>query len=256
MRGQTMRELLRVESRWAEFASWTADNLGDSQDAGYWLRQALSMAREADDGTMATYILMRQAQRAVEQRNAARALALADGATSSTGMAPRDRALCAIRSAEASALAGQRVRCHSALQRAHTLVAAAEDPDDPDTIGRHCVPAYVVAHEGHCQLLLGQPEQAVTVLENVLRTWPAAYRQDEGLARTWLATAYAMLGRVDEAAEQGDHALTLALDAGSVRLTRALSRVDQQLAPHHGAPQAQRFRARYALAHQVTGRMS
>lgn len=253
--GQTLRELLRVESRWAEFASWTADNLGDSQDAAYWLRQALSMAREAGDGRMTTYVLMRQSQRAVERGDAAQATALAEFANARKEPTARDRALCAIRTAQAAALAGERARCHSALQKAHSLVEAAEGVDDSDTIGRHCTRTYVLAYEGQCHLILGQAKQSIGVLEAVLGAWPTAYRQDEGLARTWLATGYVHLGRIDEAAEQGEKALTIALDAGSLRLIKALGRVNHELGSRSVTDEAQRFRDRLALADQVAGRM-
>ncbi|WP_327652005.1 helix-turn-helix transcriptional regulator [Micromonospora aurantiaca] len=253
--GQTLRELLRVESRWAEFASWTADNLGDSQDAAYWLRQSLSMAREAADGRMATYVLMRQAQRAVERGDSAQAIALAEFADARKESTARDRALCAVRTAQAAALAGRRARCQSALQKAHSLVGAAEGLDDPDTIGLHCTRTYVLAYEGQCHLILGQAKQSIAVLEAVLRAWPSAYRQDEALARAWLATGYANLGRVDEAADQGEQALTIALDAGSIRLIKALSRVEHELRSRRVTDEAQRFRDRLALADQVVGRM-
>ncbi|WP_433527923.1 helix-turn-helix domain-containing protein [Micromonospora sp. CA-263727] len=154
--GETLRELRRVEARWAEFASWTADNLGDARDASYWLRHALSLSHQADDDQMISYVLMRQAQHAVERRD---------------------------------------------------------------------------------------PDSALT------------YRQDEGMTRTWLATAYVLRGRIEETAEQADKVLTLAAETGSVRLTQALRRVDAELAAYRSQPPVQRFRARYALAAQISGRI-
>ncbi|MFI7209288.1 helix-turn-helix domain-containing protein [Micromonospora aurantiaca (nom. illeg.)] len=254
--GQTLRELQRVEARWAEFASWTADNLGDGRDASYWLRRALSLSRDAGDDQMVSYVLMRQAQRAAERRDIGKALALAQASTRSLSLAARDRALCAVRQAQANALAGKSAECWAALQNAQQFVEAAEDHDDPEAIGQHCGPAYVIAHVGQCHLLLGKSDHAVAILEEVLHAWPGAYRQDEGMTRTWLATAYALLGRIDEAAEEADKVLALAAEAGSMRLTQALRRVDTELAAHQSQPFVQRFRARYALATQINGTMS
>ncbi|TDB97494.1 hypothetical protein E1091_08425 [Micromonospora fluostatini] len=254
--GRSLSELQRVEARWAELASWTADNLGDSQNAEYWLRHALALSTAARDRRTAAYVLMRQAQRAAERHDAPRALALAHASTHNSTLTARDQALCAVRRAQAHAIAGDSAACGAALQAAHKLVAVASDGDDPDTIGHHCGLAYIVAHEGQCHTLLDRPKQAVTILNEVLRSWPSTYRQDEGLARVWLATAYALLGHLDEAIDQAEQALSLAAEAGSLRLTRALRRVDVLLAPHRAKPQVEHFRARYALAHRLSGTMA
>lgn len=254
--GHTRTGLLQVEARWAEFASWTADNLGDTYNAGYWLGQALSLAREAEDRSLTAYVIMRQAQRAADDRDGAQAAALARSAMREPPIAARDRALCAIRYAQGSALAGDAKACQDGLRQAHRLVAAADDGQDADTIGRHCIPAYVTAHEGFCLLALGQHAKAAAVLEDVLQRWPAPYRQDEGLARTWLAYAYAGDRRVEQAVDQADQALTLAVQAGSARMTHALARVDLQLATYPTVPGVQQFRTRYADIQAVAGKMS
>jgi hypothetical protein len=254
--GHTRTGLLQVEARWAEFTSWTADNLGDTYNAGYWLLEALSLAREAQDRSLSAYVIMRQAQRAADDRDPARAVALAQSAMRQSSATARDRALCAIRYAQGSALAGDVKACGDALRQAHRLVAAAADGQDADTIGRHCIPAYVTAHEGYCLLVLGQPRKAADVLEDVLLKWPAPYRQDEGLARTWLAYAYAGDRRVEQAVDQADQALSLAVQAGSARMAHALARVDAQLAPHATVPGVRQFRTRYADIRTVTGKMS
>ena len=256
--GETQRGLLNVEARWAEFASWTADNLGDGQNAAYWLRIALSLARQAESRSLVAYVMMRQAQRAIERRDASQATTLAEAAGRFSGLPARDRALCAVRCAQGGALAGDRVSTQRALRQAYRLVAhadATEDCDDPDTIGHHCVRAYVAAHEGFCQLSLGQPGTAVTILEDILRGWPPAYRQDEGLTRTWLGAAYAAVDRIGEAAAQGHTALNLAVESGSVRTARALRRLDVALAAHGGVPEVAGFRSRYAMVRELTGRL-
>ncbi len=42
---------------------------------------------------------------------------------------------------------------------------------------------------------LGHPADAVNILEEILTGWPADYRQDEGLARAWLALSCAAANR-------------------------------------------------------------
>ena len=48
-RGAVKTGLLAVEAWWAEFASWTADNVGDRLAAAFWLDRALALARRADN---------------------------------------------------------------------------------------------------------------------------------------------------------------------------------------------------------------
>lgn len=250
--------LLDVECRWAEFASWTADNLGDQDAAAHWLRLALSLGQQADNPTMIAYVLMRQAQQAVDHRDPAGARALAEEAREQVRLSDRDRALCAIRYAQALALAGEARACSTPLNQAYRLVARADDTSDegdPDTIGRHCVRPYVTAHEGYCKLSLGHHRAAVAVLEEVLVGWPPAYRQDEALTRAWLALAYAGAGRPAEAGTEGSRALAVTIETGSARAHRNLGRLDTRLAAHAGLSEADQFRRAHRALSGRPGRL-
>ncbi|MFF2618839.1 hypothetical protein [Kitasatospora sp. NPDC058046] len=127
--------LRSVEARWAEFASWTADTMGDPQRAAFWLDQALVLAQYADDPALASYVLMRQAQGAVERGDAAAALSLAGRAWQSAGGSAHDRALCAVRQAEAYALAGDGRGSRRAAAEAVRLVGQAEQIGAADDAG-------------------------------------------------------------------------------------------------------------------------
>ncbi|MFJ4679013.1 hypothetical protein [Kitasatospora sp. NPDC088783] len=235
-RGHLLRSLLGIEARWAEFASWTAETLGASEDSAYWLDRSLHLAREATDGTMTAYTLMRQAQSAIERRDAATAKRLAGLAVRNGEGAPRDRALSALRLAQALALSGDAHGSENALRAASRLVDEADElglDDDPATIGQHCRQAYVQAHRGHCLLLLGCHDHAVRTLEETLGSWPQELRQDEYLTRAWLALAYAGSGRVCEAAATGADLLSTA--RGSTRVLRHLRQLDRSLASHPGS---------------------
>ncbi|MEV5695885.1 helix-turn-helix domain-containing protein [Micromonospora globbae] len=48
-RGGLHDAFLRTEARWAEFAGWLSDDLGDRAAGDLWLAQALTMAQEAND---------------------------------------------------------------------------------------------------------------------------------------------------------------------------------------------------------------
>ncbi|MFE7114467.1 hypothetical protein ACFU99_03465 [Streptomyces sp. NPDC057654] len=249
--GSVRAGLLSVEARWAEFASWTAENLGLEDAASYWLGHSLELAHEADDTVMESYALMRQAQRAVERRHVREARALADAAWAVTGASDRDRALCAVRQAQGYALAGDSRACQAAIQLAYELVAQADEvdaDDDPRTIGHHCGQAYIQAHEAHCQLLLRQPRKASELLQRVLASWPSEYRQDEQLARAWLALSYAADGHWADAAVEGTRALSLATTGGSARVRRSLRALDRQFATNTGLPpEVSAFRSAFAF---------
>ncbi|GAA4560864.1 hypothetical protein [Planotetraspora kaengkrachanensis] len=245
------RGLLGVEARWAEFASWTAENIGSGEAAAFWLGYALDLAREANDAAMEAYVLMRQAQRAAERCDARGARDLATEARKAAVAPARDRALSALRLAHSHALAGDSRACAKALEEAHQLVERAQDDgtdDDPVAIGHHCIPAYVQAHEAYCLLLLRRPSEAAALLQEALVAWPADFRQDVQLARAWLALAYVGDGRVEEAAVEGTAVLASAAGGGSVRLIRALQTLDRRLAGVSAPPaEVAQFHAALAL---------
>jgi tetratricopeptide (TPR) repeat protein len=250
--GDLRTGLLAVEARWAEFASWTADNIGDHQAASFWLDRALGLARQAAHGPMTAYVVMRQAQEAADRHDGAKAAALAATAAATAALSDRDRALCAIREAQGHALRGDRRACSTAIKTAYRLIARAGTSgplnDDPDTIGTHCGLPYVRAHEAYCALRLGRALDAVQILEDVLGSWPQDLRQDEALARAWLAHAYLATHRLAEAGVEADRALALTTTTFSARTTRILAQLDVRLATTPGISEVERFRAAFSLA--------
>ncbi|MEQ4300377.1 helix-turn-helix domain-containing protein [Plantactinospora sp. B6F1] len=243
------QRLLAVEARWAEFGSWTADNLGDATAATHWLDQALRLARRVGDKRMAAYVLMRQAQQAADRLDGAQAAALAGTAETFVSLTDRDRALCLIRQAQGHALRGDQSRSLVAIKAAHRLIDRAADvgADDSDTIGRHCTLAYLRAHEGYCLLRLGRAEAAVRALEEVLAGWPVDYRQDEALTRAWLALSYVTSGRLVEAGTEGSRALTLTAATSSARAMRTLNQLHTRLAGRTTAVEVVGFRNAFSL---------
>jgi DNA-binding XRE family transcriptional regulator len=247
--GETKTALLAVEARWSEFASWTADNVGDTAGSAYWLERALGLARKAGDAAMTSYVFMRQAQQAADRLDGARAATLAATAAA-TPLTDRDHALCVVRQAQGHALRGDRDACSGALKTAHRLARRAERvpiDDDPDTIGRHCTYGYIRAHEGYCLLRLGRAGEAVRLLESVLDEWPTDFRQDEALIRTWLAMSHARLERLAEAGNHAKQALGVAAATSSARAMRVLGELDTRFVAHPGIAEVDAFRAAFAL---------
>jgi tetratricopeptide (TPR) repeat protein len=193
---------------------------------------------------------MRQAQQAADRLDGVRAGQLAAAATRASALtSDRDRALCAVREAQAHALVGERGSCRVALKAAYSLVTRADQTgadENPATIGRHCGVAYVQAHEAYCELRLGNYPAAARLLEEALAAWPEAYRQDRSLLHAWLGLAYAADGRLIEACTEGSTALTHASTAWSARTIRTLGQLDARLAPVR-QPDVIQFRRSYSL---------
>ena len=243
--GATRRDLFKAQALWSEFLSWI-DDQNATTNAATWLQRAHDDAVQAEAPMLVGYVLMRQSQQAVEQANPIRALALANEALQQGRLPARIQALILIRQAQAYALGGDELACATKIGLAHRL-AGRSDPDagSPIDIGAHCTPAYVVAHEAQCRLLLGQSETAVSLYESLLRHWPDCWRVDEALWRASLAAAHAANGDPEQAAAEAGRALTIAVDTRSARAIRSLSSTAIALRRHQAIPDAVDFLAAY-----------
>jgi len=65
-RGQLRTQLLRVESRWTEFAAFLSNDVGRTRSRDTYTHRVLQLAREADDRDGAALALMRRGQWAVQ----------------------------------------------------------------------------------------------------------------------------------------------------------------------------------------------
>ncbi|MEV0732295.1 hypothetical protein [Polymorphospora sp. NPDC050346] len=244
-------QLIAVEAKWAEFASWTAETLGARTDSTYWLDRSYSLSSEAGKPSVTAYIVMRKAQQAVDRMSSSEALDLANQARLMPHNSDRDLALSHIRLAQAHSLVRDSLQSRSAIERAYQLVAKADalgDDESADTIGKHCTRSYVQLHEGFCRLRLGEPDRAIDILLHTLEAWPTNYRQDEAVGRAWLACAYAATGNSRDAGLQGLATLEAAVAVESVRAMRTLGQLSVTLRELPACPESDRFQAAYRFA--------
>ncbi|MGI9098861.1 MAG: helix-turn-helix domain-containing protein [Solirubrobacteraceae bacterium] len=233
-RGDLRDQLLRVESRWALFASWLGHDTGDSLTRDYWADRALRLAQESGYHDMVAWTLLRQSQWAATRDDRRRAIVLADAAGSTRETSTRIRALCALRLAHAHALANDAASCERSLADARAgLLARADtntDNDPCDDLGRRDVTApYLLAAEARCWLGL-RPRQAIAMLEEVLRLWPRHRTRGHGVHRARLALACAAADEPERAATEGFKALEIARTTRSDVTVRELQRLDRRLA--------------------------
>jgi len=189
---------------------------------------------EGNDRQMVSWTLFRRSQQAAPDRDSAQMAALAAAARREAAVLPGPM-LAAIlqQEAHAYALDGEERACHSALDRAHLMAAAADDPGDASAgHGSFCTPAYLEMQRGACWLMLGRPARAVNVLEGSVRSLPPAYRRDCGVALSHQAAALAACGEPAQAATVALKALDIARASGSGRVLSMISPVSAKLAPH------------------------
>ncbi len=226
-RGGLHDAFLRTEARWAEFAGWLSDDLGNRAAGDWWLAQALSMAQESGDADFSAYVFARMAQRAAEATDRDRVLGLARAAERSGGERTPVRAFAALQRAHGHAIAGESSAFQAAVDDARHLVAGT--PADDDGLGSFCTIPYVWAQEGDGWRRLGRPHAAVSCFDRALEAWPESYRRERGLYLARTAAAYAAAGEPEHAATTAIAALELAHLTQSARTKREVAAVGSQL---------------------------
>ncbi|MEV0810916.1 XRE family transcriptional regulator [Micromonospora sp. NPDC050200] len=218
---------LRTEARWAEFAGWLSDDLGDRAAGDWWLAQALTMAQEARDAEFTAYVFARMAQRAAEATDRDRVLGLARAADRNGGHRAPVRAFAALQRAHGHAIAGNTSAFQAAVDDAHHLVAGT--PADDGDLGSFCTTPYVWAQEGDGWRRLGRPHAAVKCFDRALDAWPESYRRERGLYLARTAAAYAAACEPQRAATTALAALELARLTRSARTRREVAAVGGHL---------------------------
>jgi hypothetical protein len=232
-RGDVRTALLRVESRWALFASWLGHDTGDNRARDHWAERALALAQEAGYQDMVAWVLLRQSQWATTREETRLAIALAEAAARTPGTSTRMRGLCELRKAHGHAFASDAASCERSLAIAYggLLDRTQITADDPcDELGSQDLTApYVLAAEARCWLRL-RPSKAIGMLEDTLRVWPRDRARGHGVHRARLALACVAADEPDRAATEGLKALDVARATRSDVTLRELKRLDQQLA--------------------------
>jgi transcriptional regulator with XRE-family HTH domain len=223
-RGQLRADLLRVEARWTEFASWLSDDTGDANGRDELADQALRLAQEAGYADMVAYARSRQSQWAGAAANPPRAIALAEDALRVRGTSAQTRAWCSLRAALGHALADDAESCERSLTDAYTLVEDAESPAPPWAGEFRYTATAVRAGESFCWLSMN-PSKAVGLYEDVLREWPRDEMRGGGVHQARLALACAAAGDRSRAQAEGRKALTVARATKSATATRELKRL-------------------------------
>jgi transcriptional regulator with XRE-family HTH domain len=239
--GELRTELLRTEARWAEFASWLSDDVGDVAGRDAWAERALGLAHELGDADLVAWLLMWRSQWAADQSDPRRAISFAQAAAGTRGTTKRIRGLSALEEAHGHALAHDAAACERSLAAADGLLGADADADARDDLSsQHVTVPYVLAANARCWTSLA-PRKAVATFEDALRAWPDDRQLGRGIRQAQLALGCAAAGELDRAASEGAKALDIAQRTRSDMIVRELRRLDRRLSSSN-LPAAAHFR--------------
>jgi len=240
--GPERNDLLALATRFAEFIGWLHQDDDDLTQAMHWTDRAMDYSQELDDPRLISYVLMRKSNILTDGGDSALGRGLADAALrGGVRLTPRLRALARRQRANAYALQGEANGCARELDLAmDEVMRQADDPTD-DFLA-YCGPSYVEMEAANCWLRLEQPGKAIPIFERSLENWPHGHQpRDRGLCLARLATAYAIAGDLDAAADAGEESLASLRIAGSGRVLNQLRQLRQRLAPAYDSPSVAAF---------------
>ena len=233
VRSPARQRVLRAGARYAESAAWLYEDSGDNAAARYWTGRSMEWAVEGDDHRMVSWTLFRRSQQATTAGDAAQVAGLAAAARRQPGELPAPMLAAILQQmAHAYALDGDENACHNTIDKALVYAAAPDDPGDASHgHGSFCTPGYLEMQRGTCWLRLGNPAKAIASFDTAIRSMPAVYRRDCGMALSGQAAALAAAGEPEQAAVTASRALGIAQDSGSGRILNMVVVLADSLLP-------------------------
>jgi tetratricopeptide (TPR) repeat protein len=220
-RGQDARDLLRVQSQYAEFCGWLYQDSGDLRSAQYWTDRALEWSIATGEPDVTTYIIARKSQIAGDMGDARHSVDLAEVVTALARPRTRLAAIGATFAAYGRALAGEGLASQNLFDQAlETYASLGEDP--AHRWGSWLDDSYIEVYRARGLYALGDYKAANDGFRTAIATVPLAYRRDRGVYLAREALAVAAAGDPEEAAQVGVQALAVAEETGSARMVSEL----------------------------------
>ncbi|MFI9570595.1 helix-turn-helix domain-containing protein [Microbispora rosea] len=252
LRGADARDLLHVQTQYAEFCGWLYHDAGDFRSAQYWTDRALEWSYATGHPETTTYILARKSQLAGDMRDAMQAVDLAEAALAQARPNSRLGAIAATYAAYGHALSGDATASQRTFEEAHEMLTQLdEDPTSP--WGAWMDPSYVEVHRARGLAALGDHKAAAAGFRTAITALPPGYHRDRGVYLARESTAYAGASEPEQAAKVGAEALSIAAATGSARIMTELTRLDTQLERWQKVPAVAEFRQTFDsfIAHQA-----
>jgi transcriptional regulator with XRE-family HTH domain len=218
-----------------QLVGWLAFDQARPVQARQELRQAVALARAAEDGPLAAYVGAYLAILEMYGGSPRRAVDLATTASREGSQATAGvRSWLATVTAEAHAAAGDELAARSFLDDAEAdldLMAPGEDPGFVYHYGRDGLTMV----QGSVYLRLGQPDRARDAIRETMRLSAPDVVREQALYGAQLARTYAIEGEVDEAVRLALGALEVAGRTGSARGVERVRETRAQLDPWAGS---------------------
>ncbi|MFJ4966778.1 helix-turn-helix domain-containing protein [Streptomyces sp. NPDC088729] len=249
--GSDSRDLMELQTQFAEFTSWLYQDLGNNERAQYWLDRALTWSHGAADNELTTYVMARKAQLAGDTRDLADVVDLAEAAQRMAR--PRSR-LAAVGQTYASyghALRGESSASARSIDQVHNALDSVAS--DPSPWGVWLNESYVEVHRAQGLEVMSKHADAADAFAAAIRSLPDDYHRDRGVYLAREAVAHAGAGAPEQAAAVGLDALAIAEDTGSGRIVNELARLDTGLAVWSQLPEVTDFRSSFnaVLVHET-----
>jgi hypothetical protein len=241
----TGRKLHIALAELGQLIGWACFDTGQHGLAQRYCIAALRAAHAADDRPLGAYILAQMALQAAHQGQPAEAVTLIDTAVVDTRgrQTPRLLAALSLRKANVFAAVHDTAACTAAITRARTHVEQAAT-DDEQSYLYWLRSAQITSSAGVCLLQLGQPDQAVVLIDEGIALLDAPFDRDRQYYLTYLAEAWARPGRqrdLDVAAAKGIEAIQLAEGLSSTLNVDRIHSLTRQLTPHAQVPMVREF---------------
>ncbi|MGK5543793.1 helix-turn-helix domain-containing protein [Streptomyces sp. URMC 127] len=239
-RGADRRQLLQVQTQFAELCGWFHQDAGDHRAAQYWTDRALQWSHIAGDRDLTVYILARKSQLAGDMRDPVEAVDVAEAAEDTARPHTRLAAVAATYAAHGHALRGDEAECMRAYDHARDLLHAAES-DPESTWGVWLDDAYIDVQRARSLSALGNHEAAAAGFRTAIRALPAGYHRDHGVYLAREASAHAGSRDAEQAASVGLQALSIGVETGSARILTELAQLDTNLQQWRTVPSVREF---------------
>jgi tetratricopeptide (TPR) repeat protein len=250
--GSDGRDLLYIQTQYAEFCGWLHHDAGNFQASRYWLDRALEWSYATGDIDITTYILARKGQLAGDMGDAITAIGVSTAAKAQARPDTKLGAIAATYAAYGHALAKDPTASARALDDAQTILSTLDlDPSSP--WGTWMDSSYVDVHRARSHHVLGDHRRAAEGFQNAIIGLPSGYHRDRGVYLARESLAHAGAKETEQAATVGLQALSIAQATSSARIITELTRLDGQLERWGSIPAVSEFRDTFdeIVAHQA-----
>ena len=242
--GDIGRRLHVLSGRLAEHAGWLSFDAGRQDQARYYLTEALTAARTADDADLEMLALGSLSLQASRLGRLREAVAFAQRVQESPAArrTPVAVVMAATREARGHALGRDPSAAIDAMLWADKAFSRAGNR--PDRFA-YLDEAQLAASHGYCWAALGRPDKAVPLFAEAVEHHRDGYRRNHALWSGYLARAHFAAGDLDRAAAVGLTALAANEQVTSARAGEQIAALRDGLAAHPGVAVAREYVERF-----------